>query len=104
MPAPVQLDEGLYLIDLLFQGAPGVIAAYLLAGPNDDLALIEVGPGSTIGALLDGIRAAGFDPARVKKLLVTHIHLDHAGAAGELMQQMPDAKLYVHEIGAPHMI
>jgi glyoxylase-like metal-dependent hydrolase (beta-lactamase superfamily II) len=104
MPAPLQLDEDLYLIDLLFQDAPGVIAAYLLKGPNDDLALIEVGPGSTIPALLEGVRGAGIDPAAIKKLLVTHIHLDHAGAAGELLQQMPQAKLYVHENGAAHMI
>lgn len=104
MPLPTQLDDGLYLIDLMFQDAPGVIGAYLLAGPDGDLALIEVGPGATVPALLDGIRAAGFDPAAVTKLLVTHIHLDHAGAAGLLMAEMPRAVLYVHEVGAPHMI
>ncbi|HMA38277.1 MAG TPA: MBL fold metallo-hydrolase [Chloroflexia bacterium] len=104
MPAPLQLDEGLYLIDLLFQETPGVIAAYLLVGPGDDLALIETGPGSTVPALLAGIRAAGVDPAAITKLLVTHIHLDHAGAAGLLIEGMPAATLYVHEVGAPHML
>jgi glyoxylase-like metal-dependent hydrolase (beta-lactamase superfamily II) len=104
MPDPLQLDDGLFLIDLLFQDTPGVIAAYLLAGPGDDLALIETGPGSTLPALLDGIRAAGYDPAAITKLIVTHIHLDHAGAAGLLIERLPRAVLYVHELGAAHMI
>ncbi len=107
MPAvtpPVQLDEGLYLLDLMFQGTPGVIASYLLAGPDGDLALIETGPGSTVPALISGVEAAGCDPARIAKLLLTHIHLDHAGAAGELVGKFPNATVYVHEAGAPHMI
>lgn len=105
MPDTVALDEGLFLIDLLYLDSPGVIAAYLLAGPDGDLALIESGPGSTLPALLAGIRGAGFDPAAVTKLIVTHIHLDHAGAAGELLRDvMPQATLYVHRLGAPHMI
>ena len=103
MPAPLQLADDLYLLDLAYQGTPGVIGAYLLAG-GDDLALIEVGPGSTIPALLAGIRAAGVDPARIGKLIVTHIHLDHAGAAGELLQLMPKARVYVHAVGAPHLV
>ncbi len=105
MPDAVALDEGLFLIDLLYLDNPSVIAAYLLAGPDGDLALIETGPGSTLPALLAGIRGAGFDPAAVTKLIVTHIHLDHAGAAGELLRDvMPQAQLYVHSAGAPHMI
>ena len=71
MPDPIQLDDGLFLIDLMFQNTPGVIASYLLAGPGDDLALIEVGPGSTMPALLEGVRAAGYDPEAITKLIVT---------------------------------
>ena len=67
------------VIDLQWLDQPGVIAAYLLAAGHD-LTLIETGPGSTIPALLNGIRPAGYDPAAVTKLIVTHIHLDHAGA------------------------
>jgi glyoxylase-like metal-dependent hydrolase (beta-lactamase superfamily II) len=91
------------IIDLHWLGEPGVIASYLLAAGND-LALIETGPGSTIPALLDGVRQAGYDPARVTKLIVTHIHLDHAGGAGGLLAHMPQAQVYVHEVGAPHLI
>ncbi len=102
-----QLEPGLYLIDLDFQGVPGVIASYLLAderGGGDDLTLIETGPTTTMETLLAGVRAAGHDPERITQLVVTHIHLDHAGAAGALMQRLPRARLLVHRVGAPHMV
>ena len=91
------------VIDLQWLDQPGVIASYLLAAGHD-LTLIETGPGSTIPALLNGIRQAGYDPAQVTKLIVTHIHLDHAGGAGGLLAAMPQAQVYVHEVGAPHLI
>ncbi len=91
------------LVDLHFQGTPRVIGAYLLP-TNDGLALIECGPTTTLEALDAGIRALGHDPANIRHVLVTHIHLDHAGAAGVLLDRLPEARLYVHEIGAPHMI
>lgn len=91
------------LIDLYFQGTPRVIGAYLLP-TADGLALIECGPTTTLEALEAGIRALGHDLADVRHVLVTHIHLDHAGAAGVLLDRLPEARLYVHEVGAPHMI
>ncbi len=91
------------LIDLYFQGTPRVIGAYLLP-TNDGLALVECGPTTTLEALEAGIRALGHDPADVRHVLVTHIHLDHAGAAGVLLDRLPEARLYVHEVGAPHLI
>ncbi|HEU5423110.1 MAG TPA: MBL fold metallo-hydrolase [Nitrolancea sp.] len=103
MANAVQLEPGLFLIDLNFQGVPGVIGSYLLAG-DGELALIETGPTSTIDALLAGVCAAGFAPEDISQLLVTHIHLDHAGAAGALLQRLPRARLLVHPQGAPHMI
>jgi glyoxylase-like metal-dependent hydrolase (beta-lactamase superfamily II) len=98
-----RVDDGVWLIDLGFQGRRGVVAAYLLAG-NGDLALIETGPTSTLPALKDGLRAAGFAPEQLTHLLVTHIHLDHAGAAGPLARELPGVKVYVHPFGAPHMV
>jgi glyoxylase-like metal-dependent hydrolase (beta-lactamase superfamily II) len=91
------------IIDLQFQGVPKVIAAYLLE-TSDGLALIETGPVSTIDALEAGVERLGRDLAEIRHLLVTHIHLDHAGAAGLLMERNPQARLYVHEVGAPHAI
>jgi glyoxylase-like metal-dependent hydrolase (beta-lactamase superfamily II) len=91
------------IIDLQFQGVSKVIAAYLLE-TGDGLALIETGPVSTIDALCAGVERLGRDLADIRHLLVTHIHLDHAGAAGRLMERNPQARLYVHEVGAPHAI
>ena len=94
---------GLHCIDLYFQGEPGVIAAYLLES-DGEYALIETGPSSTLPALLDGLARIGVPMDAISKLLVTHIHLDHAGAAGTLIRRYPHLRLYVHEVGAPHMI
>jgi len=99
----VRLDEGLWQIDLGFQGTPEVIAAYLLAG-NGELALIESGPSSTLPALRAGIAAAGFLVADLTAVLVTHIHLDHSGAAGVLLDEAPRAQVFVHPVGAPHLV
>jgi glyoxylase-like metal-dependent hydrolase (beta-lactamase superfamily II) len=90
-------------IDLHFLGQPGIVAAFQL-GTGDDIALIEVGPGSTSQALLQALNDSGIGLEQVRHLLVTHVHLDHAGAAGLLLERMPNARLYVHEIGAPHLI
>src|SRR5579862_4216669 len=98
-----QLEEDLWVLDTLFQGEPGVIASYLLTGPAGP-ALVDVGSGASLETLLAAIRASGHDPAEVKHLLITHVHLDHAGAAGGLLPHMPQATVYVHRIGAPHLI
>src|SRR5579884_2054704 len=98
-----RLANGLHLIDLHFQGRPGVIGAYLLEDAGE-CALVEIGPGSTLDALLEGLRELGVAPESIGKILVTHIHLDHAGAAGSFIRRYPDTRLYVHENGAPHMI
>src|ERR1039458_9676279 len=64
----------------------------------DDV-LIDPGPGSTLSVLLN---ALGDD--RPRALLLTHIHLDHAGATGALVERWPDLEVYVHELGAPHLV
>jgi glyoxylase-like metal-dependent hydrolase (beta-lactamase superfamily II) len=97
------LADGLWMIDLGFQNREGVIAAYLIR-EGDSLALIETGPTTTLPRLVAGIRAAGFEPADLRQILVTHIHLDHSGGAGVLLRQTPEAIVRVHPIGAPHLI
>lgn len=91
----------IHTIDLRFQGVPGVIASYLIAA-DGVLALIETGPGSCHDALVDGIRALGHEPAAIKHVFVTHIHLDHSGAAGWWAQQ--GATVYCHPNAAKHLI
>ena len=88
-------------LDLNFQGRSHAIAAFLIR-QGDAVVLIESGPGSTLPALEAGLAKVGLSPADVTHVLLTHIHLDHAGAAGWLAKQ--GAEIYVHEIGAPHML
>jgi glyoxylase-like metal-dependent hydrolase (beta-lactamase superfamily II) len=103
MPQVKQLDSDLWLLDLSFQGMSEVIAAFLITSPEGHT-LIETGPGSTLAALERAMAAAGARLEDVTQLAVTHIHLDHAGAAGTLLRRLPDARLFVHPVGAPHMI
>jgi glyoxylase-like metal-dependent hydrolase (beta-lactamase superfamily II) len=100
--AVTEIDDGLWLIDVGFQGRAQVVAAYLLAG-DDELALIETGPASTLTNLRAAVAHLGFDIDRLGGGVVTHIHLDHAGASGMLAAANPDFRLYVHPRGAPHM-
>lgn len=88
-------------LDLNFQGKPRAIAVYLIKY-SDGAILVESGPGSTLSALQAGLRANGLSASDVTHVLLTHIHLDHAGAAGWLARQ--GAQIYVHPVGAPHML
>ena len=90
-----------HTIDLQFAGVQHTIASYLLEGAIG-LVLIETGPSSTLDTLLAGVETAGFRPKDVKHVFVTHIHLDHAGAAGWWAAQ--GAQVYVHPRGAKHLI
>ncbi len=98
-----QVGERIWAIDLGFQGWDKVVHAYLLASP-DELVLIETGPTSTLPNLRQGIFAAGFDPAQLTKIFVSHIHLDHSGAAGVIVREQPEVDVFVHPIGMPHLI
>jgi glyoxylase-like metal-dependent hydrolase (beta-lactamase superfamily II) len=81
------------LIDVMHLGVPRVIGAWLVDG-----VVIDPGPTSTLDTLLEGL-----DGERPRALLLTHIHLDHAGASGSLVQRWPDLEVYVHERGARHL-
>jgi glyoxylase-like metal-dependent hydrolase (beta-lactamase superfamily II) len=88
-------------LDLNFQGRPHAIASYLIR-QGDAVVLIESGPGSTLPSLEAALANEGLTPRDVTHVLLTHIHLDHAGAAGWLAKQGAD--IYVHPVGAPHMV
>ncbi len=92
--------ERIKLFDLQFQGVDRTVAAFLLES-NEGPVLVETGPHSTYPQLEALIRQAGYAPADIRHVLVTHIHLDHAGAAWVFAQQ--GATIYVHPSGAPHM-
>ena len=88
-------------LDLGFQGTPETIASFLVVGPAGPV-LLETGPGSTLPRLVEQLEERGFVPKDVQGVLVTHIHLDHAGGAGWWAQQ--GIPVYVHSAGAPHLI
>ena len=88
-------------LDLNFQTKTQAIASYLIRH-NDGAALIESGPGSTLSALEAGLAKEGLSPRHITHVLLTHIHLDHAGAAGWLSRQ--GAQIFVHPNGAAHML
>ena len=91
----------IHSLDLNFQGAPQVIASYLVIGPAGPV-LVETGPGSTLPILQSELARFGVKPSDVHDVLVSHIHLDHAGAAGWWSRQ--GARIHVHHLGAPHLI
>lgn len=90
-----------FTIDLNFLDQPGEIAAYLVPHANGAV-LVDPGPESTLPALLAALQARGLTPADVTHVLLTHIHFDHAGAAGWLAAQ--GAQVCVHPVGAPHLL
>ncbi len=94
-------QQVLHTIDLNFQGVPGTIASYLISHQHGAI-LIESGPGTTLESLQKGLSEFGYELEDVHDVLLTHIHLDHAGAAGALAKL--GAKVYVHHIGAPHLL
>jgi glyoxylase-like metal-dependent hydrolase (beta-lactamase superfamily II) len=90
-------------IDLRHLGADRVIGAYLLE-TDEGLALHDCGPATTIDALKAGLAQRGLELHDLRHLLLSHIHLDHAGAAGSLVREHPGLQVHVSEIGAPHLV
>lgn len=90
-------------IDLHWTGRPRSIAAMLIESGGESV-VVDPGPGSTLETLRAGLRARGHELGSLDSLLLTHIHLDHSGATGALVRENPNLKVYVHEIGAIHMI
>jgi len=91
------------LIDLRFRGQQDVIASAVLR-TSDGFAIVDPGPTTCLAALEEGLTRLGGGLEDVRHILLTHIHLDHAGATGTIVARVPKARVYVHERGAPHMI
>jgi glyoxylase-like metal-dependent hydrolase (beta-lactamase superfamily II) len=97
------LAAGIDYVDLNFQGRPSIIATAILHDASG-LTLIDPGPSSTLDRLGAEVERKGFRLADVRQLLLTHIHLDHAGATGTLVKAHPHVEVYVHERGGPHLV
>jgi glyoxylase-like metal-dependent hydrolase (beta-lactamase superfamily II) len=98
---PVALPADLRMIDDMHLGRPHVIATYLMLG--DTPAIVDPGPASTLDTLSAGLGAFGLALGDLRAILLTHIHLDHAGATGELVRRYPHLRVYVHQRGARHL-
>jgi glyoxylase-like metal-dependent hydrolase (beta-lactamase superfamily II) len=98
----IQIAPGIQQIDTLLGGLEQLTAGFLIAGPQP--ALVETGSQSSAATVRDALTAAGVGAHDLRWLIVTHIHLDHAGAVGDLAREFPNATVVVHEKGARHLV
>ena len=96
------LSHGLSFIDLKFLGRPHAIASGIVQS-DAGVALVDPGPTTSLPTLELGLQQHGIRWDDVRHLLLTHIHLDHAGATGTIVRAHPHVSVFVHERGAPHM-
>ncbi len=101
MPRTIPLDDGIVAIDTEMAGLTGLVAGYLI--PGERPAVFETGPATVAQTLADGLAQLGLDRSDVATFVVSHIHLDHAGGAGDLVEMFPNATVVCHEQGARHM-
>jgi glyoxylase-like metal-dependent hydrolase (beta-lactamase superfamily II) len=98
----VTIAPGIRQIDTLLGGMERLSAGFLIEGPMP--ALVETGSQSSVPAVLDALATVGLGPGDLRWIVVTHIHLDHAGAVGDLAAHFPSASVVVHERGARHIV
>jgi glyoxylase-like metal-dependent hydrolase (beta-lactamase superfamily II) len=98
-----ELDRGRLLLDLHFRGEEQLVAAYLIPGA-DGWTVVETGPTTCLEALLAGLSEGGIEPNDVARVLVTHIHLDHAGGLGAVAERLPRARLGAHASALRHLL
>lgn len=102
MTRPAEIVPGIWLIDTRMGGREGVTSAYLIRGREP--ALVETGPTSSLEPIVDGLAELGIGPEDLAHVLLTHIHLDHAGGVGSVARCFPRSTIWVHERGAPHLV
>lgn len=83
-------------------GQPSLVGAYVLKGPK--VTIVDCGYASSYESVLAGLSELGVPPSDVRYLIPTHVHLDHAGAAGHFLKAMPNAEMIAQERGVPHLI
>jgi len=98
---PVKLSEKLFLIDDFDLNLEERTGTYVLS--EEELTIIETSASPSIPYLLKGLKQLNINPESIKYIIVTHIHLDHAGGAGLMLQHCPNAKVVVHPKGARHL-
>ena len=99
----MEIAERTQLIDVRYLGRPGSIAACLIE-TDDGFVIIDPGPANCVPALEQALAAQGVSLDDLRAVLLTHIHLDHAGATGTLARRNPSLRIHVHESGARHLV
>ena len=97
------LASGIDYVDVQFLGYPNIIATAILHG-TAGVALVDPGPSTSLDNLRGALARKGIAMRDVRHILLTHIHLDHAGATGTLLDENPGIEVLVHERGAPHLV
>ncbi len=97
----IDLGHEVYQIDTRMAGYDGITASYLIRG--DRPCLVETGTAPSAPVVKDALASLGVGPGDLTTIVVTHIHLDHAGGTGDLAQMFPSAEVVVHELGARHL-
>lgn len=100
-PVISTVARGVHMIDTRMTGEPELNAVFLLEG--EEPCLVEAGPGADVGLVLEALHDLGLGERDLAHIVVTHIHLDHAGACGALVRRFVDATVWVHQRGAPHL-
>lgn len=101
-PVVFEVAPGITAIDTFFGGRERYTAAYLLDA--DEPAIVETGPTTSFEPVVAGLGTLGVGPEDLAHVVVTHIHLDHAGGVGRIAEHFPRAAVWVHERGAPHLV
>jgi glyoxylase-like metal-dependent hydrolase (beta-lactamase superfamily II) len=97
-----KISDRVYLLDTYALGQPSTVSAFLIKGTKPTL--VDCGYSSSYENVLSGLAEAGVVPSDIRYVIPTHVHLDHAGAAGRLLREMPNADVIAHERSVPHLI
>jgi glyoxylase-like metal-dependent hydrolase (beta-lactamase superfamily II) len=101
-PVVFPVADGITAIDTFMGGRARYTAAYLLEAT--ETALVETGPGTSVEPVAAALGELGVAPDQLAHIVLTHIHLDHAGGVGQLAERFPRATVWVHHRGAPHLV
>ena len=94
---------GFFFMDTLDRGVKGYAGGWLVRGPHHCI-IVETGAGAAVPLWLLGLSKAGIPLDRIEWILLTHVHLDHAGGAGALLQHLPNARIGIHPDGVRHLL
>ena len=97
-----RVSDKVYLLDTYALGQPKTVGAYLIKGEKPTL--VDCGYATSYESVLAGLAEVGVMPSDVRYVIPTHVHLDHAGAAGRLLREMPNAQVVAHELSVPHLV